>query len=133
MFAVSWAVCLLIAFLMMRHGLFLSVDQRLAADSRELVHEYLTGKRYRQFDREVPLEQVSPEELAAFKARVPGIKLLTAFEMDTPRERFFTVFGGKEGSVYELRLESGGRSIPQDRSAEPRAVAAQDLRGSRDR
>ncbi len=108
LFAVSWAVCLLIAFLMMRHGLLLSVDQRLAADSRELVHEYLTGKRYRQFDREVPLEQVSPEELAAFKARVPGIKLLTAFEMDTPRERFFTVFGGKESSVYELRLESGG-------------------------
>lgn len=108
LFAVSWAVCLLIAYLMMRHGLLLSVDQRLASDSRDLVHEYLTGKRYRQFDREVPLEQVSPEELAAFEARIPGIKLLTAFEKDTPRERFFTVFGGKDGSVYELRLESGG-------------------------
>ena len=108
LFAVSWAVCLLIAYVMMRHGLLLSVDQRLAAESRELVHEYLTGKRYRQFDREVPLTQIPPEELAAFEMRIPGIQLLTAFEKDTPRERFFTVFGGLNGSVYELRLESGG-------------------------
>ena len=108
LFAVSWAVCLLIAYLMMRHGLLLSVDQRLASDSRELVHEYLTGKRYRQFDREVPLSQVAPEELAAFEEKIPGVQLLVAFEMDTPRERFYTVFGGRDGKVYELRLESGG-------------------------
>ena len=108
LFAVSWAVCLLIAYVMMRHGLLLSVDQRLASDSRELVHEYLTGKRYRQFDREVPLSQVAPEELAAFEEKIPGVQLLVAFEMDTPRERFYTVFGGRDGKVYELRLESGG-------------------------
>ena len=58
LFAVSWAVCLLIAYVMMRHGLLLSVDQRLAAGTSLAVYPAASLVRYVR--PEIPVYLVDP-------------------------------------------------------------------------
>ncbi len=108
LFAVSAAVCLPLAYYVMRKGLLEAADRELEAEARELVHIYLTGRRYKQFDREIPAALVSRPTLAAFNARLPGVRLLLGFENRNLHGTFRTYYGVCGGKLYELRRESDG-------------------------
>lgn len=108
LFALSSALCVLIAHLTIRRGLLNGFDRQLEAGARQFLYEYLTGQRYRQFDREIPVSAVTRGEFDAFRKKLPGVVLLLGFEKSGGDERYQTFFGVQHGKLYELRQESSG-------------------------
>ena len=49
-------------------------------------------------------------ELAAFRARFPGIRPLIAYRSEVGDQTFHTLFGSRWRELYEFRLESDGRA-----------------------
>lgn len=108
LFALSSALSVLIAHLTIRRGLLNGFDRQLEANARQFLYEYLTGLRYRQFDREIPVSAATRGEFDAFRKKLPEAVLVLGFEKTGGGGRYQTFFGVQHGKIYELRLESSG-------------------------
>lgn len=80
LFALSSALCVLIAHLTIRRGLLNGFDRQLEALApAQFLYEYLTGQRYRQFDREIPVSAVTARRIRCIPQKTAGRRAAARF------------------------------------------------------
>lgn len=107
------ASSVLLFFLVSRYvanDMLRGADWLLESTMRDLAATYLTGKNTARYGQQVPLAEVPRMELAAFRARFPGIRPLIAYRSEVGDQTFHTLFGSRWRELYEFRLESDGRA-----------------------
>ncbi len=104
LFAISAIAGLALLYFCLGRALYDAVDRQLKNSARELVYEYLTGKRFQKFDRELPLAAVKPGTLQRFRQKLPTLQPLVAFERNVSDDQFQILYGCADGKLYELRL-----------------------------
>jgi signal transduction histidine kinase len=108
LFAVSAGLGFIIFYYLFNLNMLRSSDATLRSNAAEISFEYLTGNRFRRFDKEIPISSISPEILAAFQKKIPGLQPVFAFERDAYGRPLQTVVGHANRRLYELRFESDG-------------------------
>lgn len=108
LFAVSAGVGFAIFYYLFHLNMLRSSDTALRSTAAEISFEYLTGNRFRRFDKEIPVSSISPEILDAFQKKIPGLQPVFAFERDAYGRPLRTVIGHANRKLYELRLEDEG-------------------------
>ena len=107
------ASSVLLFFLVSRYvanDMLRGADWLLESTVRDLAATYLTGKNTARYGQQIPLAEVPRMELAAFRARFPGIRPLIAYRSEVGDQTFHTLFGSRWHELYEFRLESDGRA-----------------------
>ena len=107
------ASSVLLFFLVSRYvanDMLRGADWLLESTVRDLAATYLTGKNTARYGQQIPLAEVPRMELAAFRARFPGIRPLIAYRSEVGDQTFHTLFGSRWRELYEFRLESDGRA-----------------------
>ena len=105
------ASSVLLFFLVSRYvanDMLRGADWLLESTVRDLAATYLTGKNTARYGQQIPLAEVPRMELAAFRARFPGIRPLPNSEVGD--QTFHTLIGSRWRELYEFRLESDGRA-----------------------
>ncbi len=109
LFVVSSLLALGSAALFLENHLHDTLDGEVQKSARSLAYLYWMGKRFRQYDREIPPSRLSGAAQEAFRERFPALKYIAAFENHLPDGRLYqTAYGVCNRKIYELRLQSNG-------------------------
>lgn len=108
LFAVSAGVGFVIFYYLYNLNMLRSSDTTLKSIAAEISFEYLTGNRFRRFDKEIPVSSIPGEIMAEFRKKIPGLQPVFAFERDAYGRPLRTVIGHANRRLYELRMETEG-------------------------
>ncbi len=108
LFTLSAVVAFVVFYYMLSLNMLRLSDNGLKSMTSEIVFEYLTGNKYRKFDKEIPLSEIPREAVDAIQKKIAGFTPRFAFEREAYGVQLQTIIGSSEQKLFEARLESGG-------------------------